>query len=129
MYILLVAYNRPVGIDEGQAKLNYMAGLARQNLYSASGWQPMKVSGVTRFENPFPDWFGKMLAQAQFRYDDINMLWYYKTEHYEAGLSLLQWFEQQVRPWIASDPAWAAWMQQVTTRLNEDENCPDLVTY
>lgn len=128
MYIFLVAYNRAIGIADGQAKLNHMALLAKQNS-QALGWAPMKVPGVNRFENPFPDWLGKLLASAGCRYDDINMLWYYKAEEYSQGLALLMWFEQQVRPWVANDPAWSAWMQQVTTRLLEDENCPDLVTY
>lgn len=129
MYIFLVSHHRIVNPQDGQQKIEQIVAAARQQNVAASGWTPIKIPGVTRYENPFPDWLAKLLTQAGCQYDDVNMVWYLKTNSYEQGIALLAWFEQQVRPWASNDRAWTDYMQFVTSRLLEDDNYPDLVTY
>jgi hypothetical protein len=107
-------YQRVISPQEGQQKLEEIHNQIKQNAPAAS-WAPIKIAGVSRFEDPFAPWLKDILLKAGLQYDDFNFS-FAKSCDLREGQALLVWFEQ-IRAWASQSPDWVEYMKFITARL------------
>jgi hypothetical protein len=99
MITLQVLMHRELTPAEGQ---NYLEQMNRKIEFSSSqgGFSTVKIPGVTRFENPFPDWLQQALLYYKLVYDSVNLCYHAQVQMEANAQSWLTWFDNSFRPWV-----------------------------
>lgn len=115
-YLFQVLIHRVQDPMEGQRKLDIISQHATVDLTAGVGFKVLKMPGVTRWENPFPDWLQQYLTEAGLEYDDFNLSYQIRTTFADAK-KLMVWFEENIRPFCENHPQLKSFIATVTTRI------------
>jgi hypothetical protein len=108
MYLFVVYHNRQLTPQQGQQALEQMMqGIDTQQTRVSAGAGALRLPGVNRFENPFPQWLRDAATQEwKLHYNDINYCYQQGFNARHEAESKMDWFERVARPWIRQrDPA------------------------
>lgn len=99
-YLAQFFVHRELTPEQGQWMLNQIVMQVDKNpTHYAPG--AVKLPGINRFENPFPQWLRDTFTTYGFQLDSIN--WCYAASFATEGAAEVwrQWFDSSVRPWAA----------------------------
>lgn len=114
MYVLQIFHHRVVDPVTGQQMLETLDYYRKANPV-AIGPVRLAVHGVSKDQDPFPDWLRNVLQSAGFQFDDLNFVWQVSGDQ-QRVYQLRDWFESQIRPWLVQI-GWGPYAGQLTSRI------------
>jgi hypothetical protein len=99
-YLTQFFVHRELTPAQGQWMLNQIVREVDKN---PTHWNPgaVKIPGINRFENPFPQWLQETFVQYGFVYDSINLCYAGPFPTEAEAEKWRTWFDNSVRPWAA----------------------------
>jgi hypothetical protein len=100
-HLFQVFIRRELSPQEGQRMLAQMnAEVDKLSAAGQAGAGVLKIPGVTRQDNPFPEWLQTLLLRnVGLEYDTINFCYYKAFPNEQQAVQVMDWFEMHFRHW------------------------------
>jgi len=98
-----VMVHRELSPEEGQRHLEQMATEVKRGA-ATPGFGMLHIPGVTRRENPFPEWMQKALERNDLVYNEINLAYQASFPTIQKANAFRMFFDATFRPYVIAAP-------------------------